>query len=86
VKVYLHAFLTWTLDGGELSASRPDHFIPGQRIPGTDWIGGWVGPRAGLNVVARRKYPSSCWKSNFGRPVRSLLFILLTDLQQLTGE
>jgi hypothetical protein len=26
-------------------------------IPRTDWIGGWVDPRAGLDVVARRKIP-----------------------------
>jgi hypothetical protein len=43
--------LTSALDGGEWSASRPGHFIPGERTPGTDWIGGWVGPRAGLDDV-----------------------------------
>jgi len=25
-------------------------------LPGTDCIGDWVGPRAGLNAVANRKY------------------------------
>jgi hypothetical protein len=45
----LHAVLTSALDGGESSASRPDHFILGERAPGTHWIGGWVGPRAGLD-------------------------------------
>jgi hypothetical protein len=24
-------------------------------LPDTDWIGGWVGPRTGLNVVVKRK-------------------------------
>jgi hypothetical protein len=28
------------------------------RAPGTHWIGGWVGPRAGLDTMARRKIPS----------------------------
>jgi hypothetical protein len=29
-----------------------------ERAPGTHWIGGWVGPRAGLNVMVKRKIPS----------------------------
>jgi len=28
----------------------------GKGPPGTHWIGGWVGPRAGLNVVANKTY------------------------------
>jgi hypothetical protein len=28
------------LNGGEWSVSRPDHLIPGERDPGTHWIGG----------------------------------------------
>jgi len=48
-------FLTSALDGGEWSASSPGHFIPGERTPGsTQWIGGWVGPRAGLDTVTKR--------------------------------
>jgi hypothetical protein len=44
--------LTSALDGGEWSASRPGHFTPRERAPGTHWIRGWVGPRAVLvNVV-----------------------------------
>jgi len=31
--------------------SRP--LYQGVRVPGTHWIGGWVGPRAGLNAVVR---------------------------------
>jgi hypothetical protein len=37
-----------------ISASRPDRFTPGERAPGTHWIGGWVGPRTGLDVVVKR--------------------------------
>jgi hypothetical protein len=47
--------LTSVLDGGEWSASRPDRFIPKERAPGTHWIGGWVGPRAILDAVVKRK-------------------------------
>jgi len=27
----------------------------GKEFPSTHWIGGWVGPRAGLDVVAKKK-------------------------------
>jgi hypothetical protein len=54
-EVYLHALLTSALDGGEWSESRPDRFIPRERVPGTHWIGGWLGPRAGLDVMVKRK-------------------------------
>jgi hypothetical protein len=38
-----------------LSASHPGRFTPGERAPGTHWIGGWVGPRTGIDDVERRK-------------------------------
>jgi hypothetical protein len=47
--------LTSALVGGEWSASRPGHFTPGERAPGTHWKGGWVGPRTGLDKMERRK-------------------------------
>jgi len=59
VDVWLHAFLTSALDGGQWSASRPGRFTPRERGPGTHWIGGWVGPIVGLNAVAKRKIPAS---------------------------
>jgi hypothetical protein len=43
------------LDGGEWLASLPGRFIPGERAPGTHWIGGWVGPRPDLDDVEKRK-------------------------------
>jgi hypothetical protein len=49
-----HVFLTSALVGGEWSASRSGRFTPGERAPGTDWIGGWVGPKTGLDDVERR--------------------------------
>jgi hypothetical protein len=62
VELQLHAFLTSSLDGVEWSASRPGRFFPRERTPGTHWIGGYVGPRAGLDTVVTRKIPrcSSC--------------------------
>jgi hypothetical protein len=44
-----------TLDGGECSASRTYCFTPGDTIPITHWIGGWVGPRIDLDDMERRK-------------------------------
>jgi hypothetical protein len=56
--------LTSVLDGGEWSASRPGPFIPREKAPGTHWIGGWVGPGAGLDAVMNGKIPSPCRDSN----------------------
>jgi hypothetical protein len=56
VDVYIHIFLTSALVGGKWSASRPGHFIPGERASGTHWIGGWVGPKASLDYVEKRKF------------------------------
>jgi len=33
------------------------HFTPRQRTPGAHWTGGWVGPRAVLDTVMKRKIP-----------------------------
>jgi hypothetical protein len=56
--------LTSALDGGEWSASRPGRFNPGERALGTHSMGGWVGPRAGLDADVKRKIPSPCGDSN----------------------
>jgi hypothetical protein len=53
VDVYIHIFLTSALAGGEWSASRPGRFNPGERALSANWIGGWVGPRAGLDDVEK---------------------------------
>jgi hypothetical protein len=49
--------LTSALNGGDWSALRPGPFIPRERAPGTRCIGGYVGPRAGLDAVEKRKSP-----------------------------
>jgi hypothetical protein len=53
VEVYLHAFMTPAIGGGEWSA-----LPPGERAPGILWIGGWVGPRAGLDMGVKGNVPS----------------------------
>jgi hypothetical protein len=55
---------TSALHRGKWSASRPGCFIPKERAPGTHWIGGWVGPRAVLDVVLKKKILSPHRESN----------------------
>jgi hypothetical protein len=50
VDIYIHIFVT-SVVGGEWSASCSHRFTAG-----THWIGGWVGPRAGLDDVEKRKF------------------------------
>jgi hypothetical protein len=56
VEVQTKNFLTLELVGSEWSASHPDCFTPREIGPGTPWIGGWVGPRASLDDVEKRKF------------------------------
>jgi hypothetical protein len=53
--VQTHVFLTLALVGGEWMASRSGHFTPGERVPGTYWIGGLVGTKASIDNVENRK-------------------------------
>jgi hypothetical protein len=75
-----YSFLTTAQDGGEWSASRPGRALPPEKGPGTHWIGGWVGPRAGLDAGARRKILCPCRGSNFDRPARNQI---LSELPRL---
>jgi hypothetical protein len=47
VEILLHAFLSFELDGGEWSVSCTTLFIPGEKDPGIQWIGGWAGTLSG---------------------------------------
>jgi hypothetical protein len=62
------------LDGSEWSVSRPDRFTPGERAPGTRWIGGWVGPqrRSGRGGEEKNSQPPpGIERWNPDRPARS---------------
>jgi hypothetical protein len=48
VEVDVQLFLILALDGGKWSAA------PGETASGTHWIGGWAGPRAGLDNLEKR--------------------------------
>jgi len=48
----------------------PRSLYPRERVPGSHWIGGWVGPRFGLNTaVVKRKIPSSRREANPRTPI-----------------
>jgi hypothetical protein len=47
----------------------PAALPPRERAPDTHWIGGWVGPRAVLEAVVKRKIPSLCRESNSRTPI-----------------
>jgi hypothetical protein len=53
VDVQTHVFLISALVRSEWSASRPGRFTTGKTALGTHWIGGWVGPRAGLTHMKK---------------------------------
>jgi hypothetical protein len=53
----------------EWSASRPRRFTPRERASGTQWTGGWVGPRAVLNAVVKKKFPIPRRESNPRTPI-----------------
>jgi hypothetical protein len=57
--------LTSALEGDEWSASRPGRFTPRERVPGTHWLGGWVGSRAVLDAVVKRKIPGLAGKEPY---------------------
>jgi hypothetical protein len=61
--------LTSELDGSEWSVSNLGLCTTRERAPGTLWIGGWVGPRAGPDAVVKRKIPSPRRESNPRNPI-----------------
>jgi hypothetical protein len=42
---------------------------PRKKAPGTHWIGGWVGSKAVLDVVVKRKIPSPRLESKPRTPI-----------------
>jgi hypothetical protein len=49
------------LGGSEWLDSRLGPFTPSEIAPYTDWIGGLVSPRAGMDAVQKKKNLSSVW-------------------------
>jgi hypothetical protein len=54
VEVYCHSFLTWTLDGGVGQLHAVSTLHPG-RVPGINWLAGWLSPTASPFALEKRK-------------------------------
>jgi hypothetical protein len=80
--VYIHVFLTLALGGDEWSASRSGRFTPGERAPGTNWIGGWVDLRAGLDTLEKILDPTET-QTLTSRPSSPLPAAIPTALSRL---
>jgi hypothetical protein len=52
--------LTSEQDGGKRSASLTACFTLGELAPGTDWIGGSVDPKAGMDPVKKKIISFPC--------------------------
>jgi hypothetical protein len=76
---YAAPSFTSTLVGDEWSVSRPCRFTLRERSPVTYSIGGWVGPRDGLDAVEWRKMSLRSRESNPSRPARGPLLFRLSS-------
>jgi hypothetical protein len=56
VIVYINIFLTSVLVGDEWSGSLSSLLTAGERTPGTQWVGGWMGLRASLDDVEKKQF------------------------------
>jgi hypothetical protein len=65
---FTHSFIS-VLDRGEWSAPRPGRLTLREKVPGTHWIGVWVGSRAVLDALVKRKIPSPRWELNPRTPI-----------------
>jgi hypothetical protein len=63
----------------EVSGQIRVHFTPRERALGTNSIGGWMGPRAVLDELVKRKIPSSCRESNPRTQIIQLVAQRYTD-------
>jgi hypothetical protein len=73
-------FLTSALDGGEWLVLRHGRFVTREIAHATHWLGGWVGPRAGLDAVERRRI------FNPGRLACSLSLYRLSYPESFSGK
>jgi hypothetical protein len=73
VVVQVHSSLISVLDGGECSTWRPIALSPGKDAPSTQWIRGWEGSSATLDVLQFGNiscpYQESNYDSSDSRPV-----------------
>jgi hypothetical protein len=84
MKGQLQSFLTSAQDGDKWSISRPGHFLR-ENVPAPVKIGEWVGARADLDALEKRKTACTGRESNYGCsfPARNLVPIR-TELSALS--
>ena len=76
VEVYIHSFLTSTLDGGDWLTLYSGGFAP-RKGSGTDWKGSWVGPKIGSEHFGAEKQEKR--KCAFWETSEEVLKILTTS-------
>jgi hypothetical protein len=74
--------MTSELVEDEWSASLPGRFSSGERARGTHWIGGWVGPRTGLDDVEKILDPTGT-RTPTPRPSSLQSVTIPTELSRL---
>jgi len=55
IQSQVYSFLSLTLDGGEWLVLCPVRFTPRERNWSSHWKWGWVGSRAGMDILEKRK-------------------------------
>jgi hypothetical protein len=85
-KYSFYSFLTSALVGVSGQRHAPAVLYPWERTPGTHWIGGCMGVRAGLDTEARGKILCLCRESNPGRPFYSQTLYWLSYPSSLLHE
>jgi hypothetical protein len=63
-RIQLYESLASAPDGGERSPSRLGRFNPAEIVPGANYMGGCMVPRAGLDPRQKRKYFASAEDRN----------------------
>jgi hypothetical protein len=84
VEAKLHSLSTSALNGDDRSALHPGRSTTGKQ-PDTDWIKGWVSPRARLDILEKRKISFPWRDSNPGRSSPYLVAIR-TKLYRLNNN
>jgi len=64
VRVYSSTLLPLAIDGHQWSPSWSSHFIPWRKSPGTLCTGGWLGHRAGLDILEKTEIFFPYWDWN----------------------
>jgi len=76
VEVYVHAFLTLSVDGDKWSAARPGHFTLREELTKRiEQEAGWA-PEPVWTRWRREKNPYTSWEWNLGLLARNLVIVL----------